>query len=319
MHMTQGRPPGPLVIIGGAEDRTDEARILREFVRLAGGPAGRLLVLPCATERAHEVGSEYVDFFRRLGAANVGLLPITQHGQANDGVAVSAVDQADGVFFPGGDQLRITNLLGGTRLDRALHRRHEAGLVLGGTSAGAAMMSSTMIVAGASEATPRAGVVRVGPGLEFLPGVMIDQHFTRRGRTGRLLAALAQYPHQLGVGIDEDTALVVTGTKFRVLGSGAVTVIDVGGVSFSNVMELTGNDHLTICGVQLHILADGFGFDLENRTPLLKGQPEPAGIRKTADHETPRHPDPAGPEHLSPPAGPGKPARPGKPHRQRKH
>jgi cyanophycinase len=187
---------------------------------------------------------------------------------AGDLDVLAALDRATGVFFTGGDQLRITNLLGGTPADQALRRRHEAGMVLGGTSAGAAMMSGTMIVSGASQASPRAGIVEVGPGMDFFRGVIIDQHFAKRGRSGRLLAALAQYPHLLGLGIDEDTAVIARGDRFTVLGSGAVKVYDLGCVSFNNALELHESQHLTLCGVKLHVLADGAGFDLAARAPL---------------------------------------------------
>lgn len=271
--------PGPLVVIGGAEDRKGRARILREFVQLAGGGKGRLTVVTVATEDPVAVGQEYVKVFGRLGCKDVRALDVPGRREASGPEVMEALEQSTGVFFTGGSQLRITNLLGGTAADRVLHRRHEEGLVLGGTSAGAAMMSSTMILGGASEASPRAGVVEVGPGLEFLPGVMIDQHFTRRGRCGRLLSALARYPHQLGVGIDEDTAMIVQDGQFRVVGEGAVTVLDLGEVTYNNVLDLADSQHLAICGVRLHILPDGFRFDLGGRSPVLPG---PASALKRA-------------------------------------
>jgi cyanophycinase len=264
--------PAPLVIIGGAEDKTGDCRVLREFVRLAGGARGRLAVMTVATEHQSDVGAEYVRVFHKVGVKSVQPVEVTSRAEAADETVLEALEKATGVFFTGGNQMRITNLLGGTAIDQLLRRRQEEHkLVLGGTSAGAAMMSSTMIVGGASETTPRAGVVEVGPGMDFLRGAMIDQHFTRRGRAGRLLAALAQYPHQLGIGIDEDTAMVVHGTTFRVLGSGAVTVFDLGQATVNNVLELKGDAHLALCGVRLHILPDGFGFDLHNRVPLSGG------------------------------------------------
>lgn len=262
------RRPGPLVLIGGAEDRTGECRVLREFVRLAGGSRARVVIATVATEIPVEVGDDYAAVFRRLGCKAAKRLDVPDRAAAHAPDAAAAVQAATGVFFTGGNQLRITNLLGGSPLDQLLHRRRGEGLVLAGTSAGAAMMSGTMIIGGANEATPRAGVVEVGPGLEFLRGVMVDQHFTRRGRTGRLLAALARYPHLLGVGIDEDTALIADGPEFRVVGSGAVTVADLGSVTFNNALELTTGEHLGICGVKVHILPDGFRFDLLTRTAI---------------------------------------------------
>jgi cyanophycinase len=259
---------GPLVIIGGAEDRTGDARILRAFTRLAGGPKAHVVVATVATEQAADVGREYVDAFRRLGAKDVVTLDVESRKQACDPGVLDLLDRATGVFFTGGNQVRITHLLGGTPADRLLRRRNEQGMVLGGTSAGAAMMSGTMIVGGVSGASPRANIVEVGPGMDFLHGVLIDQHFTRRGRSGRLLAALAQYPHLLGLGIDEDTAVIAHDDRLTVLGDGSVMVYDLGAVSFNDVMELEGTKHLTVCDVKLHVLADGAGFDLAARLPL---------------------------------------------------
>jgi cyanophycinase len=261
---------GPLVIIGGAEDKKGNCAILREFVRLAGGAKSRLVVMTVATQSPLEVGALYRGVFEKLGAKQTQTRDIRQREQASDPAVLDALEKATGVFFTGGDQMRITNLLGGTSADRVLHRRHEEGLILGGTSAGAAMMSGTMIVEGLSEATPRVGNVKTGPGMEFLRGTIIDQHFGQRGRSGRLLSALAQYPHQLGIGIDEDTALVVQGEGFEVIGCGAVTVLDAGEATHNDVLERKEGEHVALCNVKLHVLTAGLGFHLTERMPLVK-------------------------------------------------
>ncbi len=266
------RRAGPLVVIGGAEEREGECRILREFVRLAGGARARVVIISVASDAPKELDELYERAFRRLGAGQVSALDITTRWDANSEKAVLAVGVATGVFFTGGNQLRITRLVGGTRLDTALHRRREEGLVVAGTSAGAAMMSSVMIVGSSPTMTLRAGVVELGSGLGFLPGVLIDQHFEQRGRLRRLLAAIAQHPHELGVGIDEDTALVVEGHVFRVHGSGSVTVIDAGGLTHTNLGEVERHELLAVCGVRVHVLPAGYRFDLQNRTPVLEGQ-----------------------------------------------
>ena len=142
-------------------------------------------------------------------------------------------------------------------------------MVLAGTSAGAAMMSSVMIVGSAPTLTLRAGMVELGSGLGFLPGVLIDQHFEQRGRLRRLLAAIAQHPHELGLGIDEDAAAVVDGHTFEVFGTGSVTVVDAGGLTHTNLAEAERHELFAICGVRIHILPPGYRFDLQNRTPLL--------------------------------------------------
>jgi len=256
--------PGPLVVIGGAEDKQDECAVLGTFVRLAGGADARIVVLTVASDEPQITGPLYQSVFERLGAASVDVVDVESREEAQR--AAKTIERATGVFFTGGDQRRIATLLGGTAADVTLRRRHAAGAVLGGTSAGAAAMSGTMILGGAALVSPRVGAVEVGPGLEFVPGVIIDQHFAQRGRIGRLLSAVARYPHHLGVGIDEDTAMVVAGEEFEVIGSGSVTVIDAGAVTFDGELESGGRNPLALLGVKLHVLPQGFRYDLRERT-----------------------------------------------------
>jgi cyanophycinase len=259
------------MIIGGSEAQQGDCKILREFVRLGGAAGASIVVVTVASEAQAEVGSRYVDVFGRLGAGEVRVLTIDRRGDANTRAAVEAVEKATAVFFTGGNQLRITRLLGGTKLDTALHRRNEEGLVLAGTSAGAAMMSSVMITGGRPETAFRVGIVELGPGMGFISGVLIDQHFEERGRLRRLLLAVAQYPHEIGLGIDENTAVVARGQEFEVFGGGSVTVIDAGGMTYTNLASLKSDDILTLCGVKIHILSEGYRFDLRNRVPLVEG------------------------------------------------
>jgi cyanophycinase len=262
---------GSLLVIGGAEDKKGEQVILKEFISLAGGDNARIVIMTVATEHPREVGEEYTRVFRQFmknpTADQVQCIHIESREEAQHEKALAAIEPATGVFFTGGDQFRITSLLGGTRVDALLHARHEEGMVLAGTSAGASMMSSTMIIEGAAHDTARVGMVRLGAGLEFLPGVLIDQHFAQRGRINRLLSAIAEYPHHLGVGIDEDTALVVHGHEFEVIGTGSVTVIDAADVTDTNVNLLDQHEQLAICNVKLHILTPGYGFNLRDRIP----------------------------------------------------
>ena len=261
---------GALVIIGGAEDKRGDMTILREFVRLAGGEHARIVVMTVATERPLEAGANYIDVFEKIGVEDVRTFDVSSREAADRPSARKAIEHATGVFFTGGEQIRITKLLGGTQVDAALHTGHENGLILAGTSAGASMMSSTMIVEGAAETNPRIGIVNMAPGMEFIDGVVIDQHFAQRGRLGRLLSAVAQYPHHLGLGIDEDTAVVVRGTELEVIGRGAVSVVDAGALLFSNLGDLRHNDALALCGVKLHILPSGYRFLLRDRKPDLE-------------------------------------------------
>lgn len=260
--------PGALVIVGGAEDKTGACRILRRFVELGGGSHARVLVITVATELPIEVGSEYVEVFQRIGVDDVRTFDVSHRDAANMDSAIKMIHDATCVYFTGGDQLRITKLLGGTRVDAALHEAHNRGVVLGGTSAGASMMSSTMIVEGESETNPRASIVDMAPGMEFLDGAVVDQHFAERGRLGRLLSAVAQYPHHLGLGIDEDTAVIVRNHVMEVIGRGAVSIVDAGGVTYSNLDRVRQDESLALCDVTLHMLPEGCGFLLRDRKPI---------------------------------------------------
>ena len=267
---------GPLMAIGGAEDKKSQRRILDEFVRLAGGASARILVVPVASRTPLPTAGRYVDAFGALGADEVEVLDIPSRDQANSAEVLAGIEEATAVFFTGGDQLRVTSMLGGTKVDAALHRRVREGMALGGTSAGAAMMSSTMIVGGIPESTLRVGMVKLGPGMEFLRGVIIDQHFEERGRLRRLLSAVAQYPHDIGVGIDEDTAIVVRGAEATVVGSGSVTIVDAGYLSYTNLPDLDADSEgvIALSGIRLHVLPAGYRFDLHARVAITEARSE---------------------------------------------
>lgn len=266
MELSEAR--GKLVVIGGAEDREGDCVILKEFVRLAKGDKARVVVMTVATNIPEEVGADYKKIFKRLGVADVKVVDVSSREDTEAKKAMSAIEEATALFFTGGDQLHITALLGGTEMDRVIKQRVGKGLVLGGTSAGAAMMSNSMMLGGESETNPRFGCVEIGPGMDFLMGTLIDTHFSQRGRHGRLLAATAHYPQDLGLGIDEDTAIIVAGNEFEVIGSGAVTIIDAGGITHTNLHELRKSEGLELHNVRVHILPQGARFSLAERKPL---------------------------------------------------
>jgi cyanophycinase len=251
-----------LLIIGGAERRG--TAILARFVELAGGPAADIAVLATASRDPGTLETEYVSAFTGLGAGNVRALRVSTRAEATDPAAATVLAAATGVFFTGGDQRRITSVVGGTPLDSLLQARVADGsMVLGGTSAGAAVMSGTMIVGG-DEPGVTTTAVRTAPGLELLPGVLIDMHFAERGRLNRLLSAVALYPHELGLGIDEDTAILTDGDYFEVLGRGSVTVVDAGCAADIRVPD---EGPIAIAGARIHVLPAGFTFHLTGRRP----------------------------------------------------
>jgi cyanophycinase len=258
-----------LVIIGGAEDKEGDSQILREFVRRAGATNANIIIMTAATELPREVGENYIKVFKRLGCEQVRIVDTETREDASSSTALAAIHQATGIFFTGGDQARITNILKGTEMDKAIHQRFAEGIVIAGTSAGAAVMPDKMIVEGHSQTHARIEVVDMGPGLGFLPGVVIDQHFAQRGRLGRLISALVMEPAVLGFGIDENTAMVVTDNQIEVIGEGAVTIVDESEATYNNLANILKDEALTVFGAKLHILSHGYKFDLKNRKPIL--------------------------------------------------
>jgi cyanophycinase len=256
-----GAHSGCLLIIGGAEDRCCGAGALRRFVELSGGSAARIALVTAATGAPDQVHAEYERVFRSLGADRT--IPLRLHGRSDaDGDdAAKVLEDASGVFFTGGDQSRLRTLVG-SRTEDILRERLDDGLIIAGTSAGATAMGKTMILGGESPDVS-ASAVRTGPGLGLLPKALIDMHFGERGRLPRLLSAVALDPDHLGVGIDEDTAILVCGNSFEVLGTGVVTVVD---AERATVIHGAGNDDpTTLFDVRLHLLPAGCIFDITDR------------------------------------------------------
>lgn len=251
--------------IGGAEDRVGECQILKEFVRLAKGDKARIVVMTTATDSPEEMGEVYIKAFTKIGVQDVRVVDVSSRADAIDAETIEAVRQATGLFFTGGDQLHITSLMGGTELQRVINERYEKDLIVGGTSAGAAMMSNSMILTGDSDESPRMGMVEIAAGMDLIVGCMIDTHFSQRGRHGRLLAAVAHYPQDVGFGIDENTAMIVDKTGFKVVGEGSVTVIDAGGMTFTNTPYVNKGKSLAMADVKVHVLPEGYKFNFKER------------------------------------------------------
>ncbi|VBB06564.1 peptidase s51 [Lucifera butyrica] len=263
---------GNLLIIGGNEDKTGDCLILKKFIEMAGGRDAKIAIVTTATEYPREVGDQYRQLFLALGAESVVILYIADREMANTPRQTAEIETATGLFLTGGDQLRLTSILGGSEVDNALRRAYSRGTVIAGTSAGASVMSDTMIVEGDSNDTPKKSTLSMAHGMGLLEEVVVDQHFAQRGRINRLLATVAQNPYILGVGIDEDTALAVTpDARCEVIGSQTVTIIDGKHIMYSNISESQTYEPLAITNVLLHILPAGFGYDLKRRRPYICG------------------------------------------------
>lgn len=258
-----------LIIIGGAEDKEGEKIILQEVCSKLDKENQELVIATVATEQPEGVGAQYNSIFSKMNVKNISILNVQDREDAYKKENLAIVEKASLIFFTGGDQLRITSILGGTPLYMGLKEIYERGCIFVGTSAGASVMSDTMITQGADEESPKKCTLKMAPGLGLINGVIIDQHFAQRGRIGRLLVGIAENPQCLGIGIDEDTAIEVNKSGlFKVLGSGAVYIVDGSGISSSNVSEQYPDDILSIFDVKMHVLKSGDSFDLKIRRPF---------------------------------------------------
>jgi cyanophycinase len=259
---------GHLIIIGGAEEKLRQRQILSRFVALAGGAAARVAVVGTAYSLGDEATSLYETIFTSMGVAEVRKLrPITR-AEAEERSTAALLAETTGIFLTGGNQLRLAAVVAGTRLGRALARRHRAGAVVAGTSAGASAIGSEMVAFGTAGATPKQRMTQMSAGLGLLPGVLIDQHFEQRNRIGRLLALVAQSPTLLGIGLDEDTAGVVNPSGWmEVIGKGSITVLDAGHV-VTDAPDVKRHRPIMVSGIILHSLPAGHRFDLRRRRLL---------------------------------------------------
>lgn len=257
-----------LIAIGGREDKCNGSEVLRELVRHVGN--GKLVVMTVATEDPEGMFAEYREVFERLGVERLEHLKIEHREQAKDPAKVEVLRDAKGIFFTGGDQLRISSQIGDTPVFQTIQRLYRQGAVVAGTSSGAAVLCETMITDGEDDRSHQQGsLLRMAPGLGLVHGLIIDMHFAERGRMGRLLGAVAQNPRIVGVGIDENTAVVIRNeSMFKVLGESAVYVVDGQSVTDSNISKDREEDTLSIYDVTLHLLSEGHAFDLEARRPL---------------------------------------------------
>ena len=264
--VNEGAERGWIVPIGGAEAKHHDARILERFVGLCGGRDADIVVIPTASQLA-DTGTRYEGIFSELGAARVTALDFDTRRDAEERNRIDLIENASGIFFTGGNQLRISTLLGGTPIAQAIRACNARGVHVGGTSAGASILSEHMIAFGKEGASPTAGSVRLAPGLGLTNRFVIDQHFRQRDRLGRLLAALAYNPFLVGICLDEDTAAFIRpDNTLEVEGSGAVTVVDANGMQFSSMDQVSENEPVCLLGLTVHILVAGATFNLATRT-----------------------------------------------------
>jgi cyanophycinase len=263
--LTQGAAPkGHLVLIGGGEKPPE---VMRKFVELAGGPAASIVAIPTASSEP-DTGAYYVKLFKEeYGCTNVVSLDIRSKADAMRPDYAELAEGAGGIFFGGGDQVRILTAFPGTPVLAAITSAFERGAVVGGTSAGTACQSSPMITGEGDFSVIRSRSVELWDGLGFFRNVIVDQHFIARQRSNRLISVILEHPELLGVGIDEDTAAWVRpdGT-FEVMGRSCVMVLDAKGATVTRHPRDTGQDGLGVHGMRVHVLLPGEVFNLETRT-----------------------------------------------------
>ena len=263
--VADGDERGWIIPIGGAEEKEDDPRILSRFVELCGGEDADIVVLPTAS-RLLDTGPRYERIFRELGVSEVESIDFDTRRDCEEKSRLERIGRASGIFFTGGNQLRITTLIGGTSVAKLIRLRNAAGVHVAGTSAGAAILSEHMIAFGEEGGSPRAGSVRLAPGLGLTNRFIIDQHFRQRDRLGRLATALAFNPFAIGIGLDEDTAAFIgPDNTLEVEGSGTVTVIDAAGLQFSSLDRIEEGEPVCLLGLGVHMLVQGATFNLHTR------------------------------------------------------
>ncbi|MCW2760645.1 MAG: cyanophycinase [Marmoricola sp.] len=274
---------GDLLVIGGAEDKLGKRTVLKEFVERAGGADARIAVVPTASSLGPEIIDVYAALFTRLGATEVYGVRPENRTAASDPELVADLEGATGIFMTGGNQLKLSTVIAGTPFGQAIIDARGRGVTIAGTSAGASIQSSHMVAFGPGGSTPKQRMTQVAAGLGLVENCVIDQHFAQRNRYGRLLKIVSQSPQLLGMGVDEDTAAIITSTDsgqvLRVAGRGSVTLMD-GTHMVTNSHEAREHRPILASGVVLHVLPAGAEFDLDARVLLA---PKPFVDAEEAD------------------------------------
>jgi cyanophycinase len=273
--ISPGETRGWIVPIGGAENKENDRHILQRFIRLSGGTNANVVVIPTAS-RMHETGPRYEKLFKELGAAEVTSMDFDTRRDCQETGRLQRIERATGIFFTGGNQLRLTTLLGGTPVAKLIRVRNAQGVTVGGTSAGASILSEHMIAFGDEGSSVVSGSVRLAPGLGLTNRFIIDQHFRQRDRLGRLITALAYNPFAVGIGLDEDTAAFIGPDEtIEVEGSGGVTIVDASEVSYSSIGDVGEGQPVSVLGLRVHILVAGATFNLHTRLAAAGGLVQP--------------------------------------------
>src|ERR1700712_1192705 len=294
-------PVGKLIAIGGAEDKGSESElgdvhknnlnffelgILRRIVEEAGGPAARIEVITTASTIPYEVGNNYLNAFGKIGCTNIGVMHIRNRDDCKKKDYLERLNKCNCVMFSGGNQLRLSGTFNGTQfLDTVIEKYRSEAFVIAGTSAGAMAMSNTMIYEGSATRAHLKGEVKVTTGLGFMDDVIFDSHFEKRGRFGRLAQVVATNPSCIGIGLGEDTGMLITeGNKMEAIGSGCVIIVDGHDIRFSNIADIPDGNPYSIENLKVHVCEKGNGYLVEERKFLPEAR-EGAVTKKQVDVE----------------------------------
>lgn len=278
-NITNGKP-GFLIPIGGAEDKKVKKLILTQVWELFGGEKARIAVLPTASLRPSEAFALYESVFGDLGVAAIDNLDVATRKQAQQSEITRILDDATGIFITGGNQLRLSAILGGTPLADKIRERFFAGVTVAGTSAGASVLSQHMIAFGRNGSRPSLRMLQLAPGFGLINPIIIDQHFRERDRIGRLQTAVTLNPRLIGLGIDEDTAVIIRPDNiFEVIGSGSITVVDGSTIEYTDIHKIKRHTPIAIIGMTLHVLTQGHQYNLTTRSPVQQEPEKPAAAQ----------------------------------------
>ena len=269
--VTHENKRGWIIPIGGGDKKVKSSTIMQRFVDLSGGSSSQMVIIPTASQ-LDTAGERTRDVFQELGVSEIEILDLETRADCNDPRLIEKLDNATGIFFTGGNQLRLATTIGGTDAAKSFRAGNARGIHIAGTSAGAAFVCEHMIAIGKSGGTPKRGMASLSPGLGLTNRVIVDQHFRERDRLGRLLTALAYNPFATGIGVDEDTAAFIgPDDVIEVFGSGGLTVVDPSGIEFSSMADAGMGQPVGLIGVQLHILLAGDRYDLKTQTAYSGG------------------------------------------------
>ncbi|MEN8894433.1 cyanophycinase [Planktotalea arctica] len=264
---------GWIIPIGGGDKKVRSSTILQRFVELSGGADARMVIIPTASQ-LDTAGQRTQDVFGQLGVSDIEIVDLATRADCADPKFLEKLNAATGIFFTGGNQLRLATTIGGTLAAKALRAANARGVHIAGTSAGAAFVCEHMIAIGKSGGTPKRGMASLSPGLGLTNRVIVDQHFRERDRLGRLMTALAYNPFATGVGVDEDTAAFIgPDDVIEVFGSGGLTIVDPSELEFSSMADAQTGAAVGLIGLKLHILLAGDRYDLNTRRAFPSAGP----------------------------------------------